>query len=118
MSQAPKETAEGEDSRQIDADDTSGDSYSTVQAARLLGVSDRRVRQLVAEGRLTGRADAAGSCTCPSRRSTKNGPAAPRPPSPPRVRTENTPPPLPVMPTSSPRPSPPPSARSSPASGS
>ncbi len=41
------------------------DSYGTADAARLLGLSDRRVRQLVAEGQLPGERDAAGVLRLP-----------------------------------------------------
>ena len=37
------------------------DSYSTSEAAKILGLSERRVRQLVAEGKLTGDRDAEGN---------------------------------------------------------
>ncbi len=41
------------------------DTYSTAEAARLLGVSDRRVRQMVSEGQLPGERDDAGVLSIP-----------------------------------------------------
>ncbi len=41
------------------------DSYSAAEAARLLGVSERRVRQLIAEGRLPAERTAAGRLRLP-----------------------------------------------------
>ncbi len=60
----------------------SGDTYGTADAARLLGLSDRRVRQLVAEGQLPGERDPAGVLRIPqqavhaerARRRTPEGP--------------------------------------------
>jgi excisionase family DNA binding protein len=57
-------------------------TYGTAEAARLLGLSDRRVRQLLAEGQLPGERDAAGVLHLPqeavheerSRRRTPEGP--------------------------------------------
>ena len=37
------------------------DSYSTTEAAKILGLSERRVRQLVAEGKLAGERDGEGN---------------------------------------------------------
>src|SRR3954447_5223070 len=37
------------------------DSYSTTEAAKILGLSERRVRQLVAEGKLVGERDEEGN---------------------------------------------------------
>jgi hypothetical protein len=43
----------------------SPETYSTHDAARILAVSDRRVRQLVAEGKLPGNLDQAGGLRIP-----------------------------------------------------
>ncbi len=43
------------------ADEPAGDTYSTAEAAQLLGVSERRVRQMVAEGALPASRNADGA---------------------------------------------------------
>lgn len=44
---------------------TAGDTYSAAQAAEIIGVSERRVRQLVAEGKLPGRRSRDGTVRIP-----------------------------------------------------
>lgn len=55
------------------------DAYTTAEAAKVLGLSERRVRQLVADGRLPAERDAEGKITLPQaavhaeRRNRKSG---------------------------------------------
>lgn len=44
---------------------STGDTYSAAQAAEIIGVSERRVRQLVAEGKLPGRRTRDGTVRIP-----------------------------------------------------
>ena len=61
---------------------SSSDTYSAAQAAEIIGVSERRIRQLVAEGKLPGRRSRDGTVRIPQqavneeRRKRRSGPAA------------------------------------------
>ena len=61
---------------------SSTDTYSAAQAAEIIGVSERRIRQLVAEGKLPGRRGRDGTVRIPQqavneeRRKRRSGPAA------------------------------------------
>jgi len=63
---------------------SAGDTYSAAQAAELIGVSERRIRQLVAEGKLPGRRSRDGTVRIPQqavaeeRRKRKGGAPAGR----------------------------------------
>ena len=61
---------------------SASDTYSAAQAAEIIGVSERRIRQLVAEGKLQGRRTRDGTVRIPQqavneeRRKRRGGPAA------------------------------------------
>lgn len=61
---------------------SSSDTYSAAQAAEIIGVSERRIRQLVAEGKLPGKRDRDGTVRIPQqavneeRRKRRTGSAA------------------------------------------
>lgn len=61
---------------------SSSDTYSAAQAAEIIGVSERRIRQLVAEGKLPGRRSRDGTVRIPQqavneeRRKRRSGPSA------------------------------------------
>jgi excisionase family DNA binding protein len=60
---------------------SSSDTYSAAQAAEIIGVSERRIRQLVAEGKLPGKRDREGTVRIPQqavneeRRKRRAGPS-------------------------------------------
>jgi excisionase family DNA binding protein len=61
---------------------SASDTYSAAQAAEIIGVSERRIRQLVAEGKLPGRRGRDGTVRIPQqavneeRRKRRSGPSA------------------------------------------